>query len=46
MKLKWHPEALDEYERAGHYYQAEEEGLEDRFVGSVEAAIESIVSSS
>jgi len=39
MKYEFHPEALAEYEEAARYYAGCQEGLELRFIASVEAAI-------
>ena len=42
MRFFWHDEALCEYADAARYYNREENGLGGRFIGCVEAAIESI----
>ena len=39
MRYEFHPEALDEYESAARYYAECQEGLELRFIASVEAAL-------
>jgi plasmid stabilization system protein ParE len=43
MRYEFHPEALDEYIEAGHYYGERQPGLDLRFIVSVEAAIENIL---
>jgi toxin ParE1/3/4 len=43
MRWEFHPEALAEYEEAARYYAECQEGLELRFIQSVEAAIGRIV---
>jgi len=43
MRLEFHPEALEEYEAAGHYYANEQPDLDLRFIHCVEDAIESIL---
>ena len=43
MKFEFHPEALAEYQHAGHYYARQQPGLDRRFVASVEEAIHSIL---
>lgn len=45
MRFEFHPEALAEYEEAAHYYAGCQEGLELRFIASVESAIRQIVDS-
>lgn len=42
MRFEFHPEALTEYLAATHYYAECQEGLELRFIDSVEHAIERI----
>jgi plasmid stabilization system protein ParE len=42
MRYEFHPEALAEYEEAAHYYACCQEGLESRFMASVEAAVRKI----
>ncbi|MEI9896346.1 MAG: type II toxin-antitoxin system RelE/ParE family toxin [Chthoniobacter sp.] len=39
MRHEFHPEALEEFEEAAHYYADCQEGLEWRFVAAVENAI-------
>jgi len=39
MRYEFHPEALAEYEEAARYYAGCQEGLELRFIASVEAAV-------
>ncbi len=43
MRYEFHPEALEEYDEAGHYYGQKEPGLELRFIVCVENAIEAIL---
>lgn len=43
MRYEFHPEALDEYNEAGHYYAQRQPGLDLRFIVSVEEAIERIL---
>ncbi len=43
MRYEFHPEALDEYNEAGHYYARRQPGLDLRFIVSVEEAIERIL---
>lgn len=43
--LKFHPEALAEYESSVEYYESVQVGLGARFIGSVEAALDSILES-
>lgn len=43
MKYEFHPEALAEYEQAALYYARCQEGLELRFITSVETAIRYIL---
>lgn len=45
MNFKWHPGALLDFEEAVQYYQQQEIGLDNRFVASVEAAIDSLTKS-
>lgn len=42
MRLEFHPEGLREYESAVLYYEQRQPGLGERFIGSVEAAPQSI----
>ncbi len=42
MRYEFHPEALAEYEAAARYYAGCQEGLELRFMASVEAAVRRI----
>ena len=42
MKYDFHPEALAEYEEAARHYAGCQEGLELRFIASVEAAIRQV----
>ena len=42
MRFEFHPEALDEYNEAGHHYARQQPGLDLRFVVCVEEAIASI----
>ena len=39
MKVKFHPEALAEFEEAALFFEQQREGLGSRFVVSVESAI-------
>jgi plasmid stabilization system protein ParE len=43
MRQEFHPEALEEFEEAAHYYADCQEGLELRFVAAIESAIRQIV---
>jgi len=43
MRCEFHPEALEEYDEAAHYYAQQQTGLELRFIVSVENAIEVIL---
>lgn len=43
MNYEFHPEALSEFEDATRYYAEKQPGLEDRFIASVEAAIQKIM---
>ena len=43
MRYEFHPEALQEYDEAGHSYARKEPGLDLRFIVSVERAIEAIL---
>lgn len=43
MRYEFHPEALDEYNEAGHYYAQRQPGLDLRFIASVEETIERIL---
>src|SRR5436189_5175042 len=45
MKYEFHPEALAEYEDAARYYAECQEGLELRFIASVETAIQRVLES-
>jgi plasmid stabilization system protein ParE len=42
MRCEFHPEALAEYEEAARYYAGCQEGLDLRFMASVEAAVQQI----
>lgn len=39
MKLRFHPEAVAEYQDAARYYAEREDGLDLRFILSIESAI-------
>jgi len=39
MRVEFHPEALEEYEEAAHYYARQQSGLDFRFIDSVEDAV-------
>ena len=43
MKFEFHPEALEEYKDAAHYYEGCQSGLGHRFIASVEQAILHII---
>jgi toxin ParE1/3/4 len=43
MRYAFHPEALEEYNEAGHYYARQQPGLDLQFIGCVERAIELIL---
>ena len=43
MRYEFHPEALDEYDEAGHYYARQQPGLDLRFIVCIEEAIELIL---
>ena len=43
MRWEFHPEALVKYEEAARYYAGCQEGLELRFIASVEATVRRIV---
>jgi len=43
MRLEFHPEALAEYEFAVTYYEQHQVGLGNRFIASVEYALQSIL---
>jgi plasmid stabilization system protein ParE len=43
MTYEFHPEALEEYEKAAQYYAMQQSGLDLRFIGSVENAIDLIL---
>ena len=43
MRYEFHPEALDEYDAAGHYYARSQTGLDLRFIVKVEQTIERII---
>lgn len=45
MRHEFHPDALDEYKVAAHYYSVCQTGLEQRFIAAVEHAIQQIVES-
>jgi plasmid stabilization system protein ParE len=40
MRYEFHPEALEEYDEAGHYYASRQPGLDLQFILAVEEAIE------
>lgn len=42
MKIEFHPEALLEYERAAAFFEAQQNGLGDRFFSAMESALESV----
>jgi toxin ParE1/3/4 len=42
MNYEFHPEALAEFEDAARYYAEKQPGLEQRFIASVEAAIQKL----
>ena len=42
MRYEFHPEALAEYREAARFYAGRQEGLELRFIDSVEHAIRQI----
>ena len=42
MRYEFHPEALEEYDEAAHFYAQQQPGLELRFIVCVERAIEII----
>jgi hypothetical protein len=41
MRYEFHPEALQEYDEAAHYYTEQQPDLDLRFIQSVEHAIQS-----
>jgi plasmid stabilization system protein ParE len=43
MRYAFHPEALEEYDEAARYYAEQQPGLDLRFIGCVENAIEVIL---
>jgi plasmid stabilization system protein ParE len=43
MRYEFHPEALEEYDEAGHYYARQQPGLDLRFIVCIEEAIELIL---
>ena len=43
MKYEFHPEALEEYEESAHFYAEPQPGLDLRYIGCVENAIEVIL---
>ncbi len=43
MRFEFHPEALAEYDEAGHYYARQQPGLDLRFIVCIEEAIELIL---
>jgi len=43
MTYEFHPEALEEYDAASHYYAGKEPGLDLRFIVCIENAIETIL---
>ena len=42
MRYEFHPEALDEFEDAAHYYADCQPGLELRFIACVESALRQV----
>lgn len=44
-RLEYHPDALTEYERSVEYYESVQAGLGSRFIGCVEAALDSVLES-
>lgn len=45
MRFRWADDALDEYEKAATFYGLREFGLDERFIESIESAIESVCDS-
>ncbi len=45
MKYEFHPEALDEFEAAAHYYAGCQTGLGQRFIASVESSLQLLAES-
>jgi toxin ParE1/3/4 len=43
MRYEFHPEALQEYNEAAHYYAAQHTDLDLRFVACVENAVKAIL---
>ena len=43
MRYDFHPEALEEFEEAAHYYADCQEGLDLRFVAAIDTAIRQIM---
>ena len=43
MRYEFHPEALNEYDAAGHYYAQSQPGLDLQFIVKVEETIERII---
>lgn len=43
MRYEFHPAALEEYNEAGFYYAQKQPGLDLRFIGSIENAIDRIL---
>ncbi|MES2917432.1 MAG: type II toxin-antitoxin system RelE/ParE family toxin [Pseudomonadota bacterium] len=43
MSFRFHPQALEELERAALHYEDRQAGLGERFVAAIEAAIDSVV---
>ena len=39
MRFEFHPEALEEYDDAGHYYAGQQPDLDLRFIACIEEAI-------
>jgi hypothetical protein len=39
MRVEFHPEALEEYDAAAHFYARQQSGLDLRFIASVENAL-------
>ena len=45
IRAEFHPEALEEYEDAVKYYESHQSQLGNRFIASVQAALQSILES-
>lgn len=39
MRFRWQDDALDEYQKASHFYGLREIGLDRRFIECIESAI-------